>query len=89
MERISKISKIKRTENDLRQKENEKEKSKNKNFEAFNSMLKEEERKLEEKQNKKKKTNSLDAYKFEIQKSIIAQKKITQIKNEENEHDEK
>lgn len=89
MERISKISKIKRTENDLRQKENEKEKSKNKNFEAFNSMLKEEERKLEEAQNKKKNTNSLDAYKFEIQKSIILQKKIVQMNNEENEHDEK
>ena len=89
MERISKISKINRTENDLRQKENEKEKSKNKNFEAFNSMLKEEERKLEETQNKKKNTNSLDAYKFEIQKSIILQKKILQMNNEENEHDEK
>lgn len=89
MERISKISKINRKENYLRQQENKKEKSKNKNFEAFNSMLKEEERKLEEAQNKKKNTNSLDAYKFEIQKSIILQKKIVQMNNEENEHDEK
>ena len=91
MERISKISKINRTENDLRQQENEKEKSKNAGFADFDSMLKEEEKKLEGTQNKKKKTNSLDAYKFEIQKSIAAQKKISQIKNEEreNEHDEK
>ena len=52
-------------------------------------MLKEEELKLEEKQNNKKKMNSLDAYKFEIQKSIILQKKILQMNNEENEHEEK
>lgn len=91
MGRISKIRKIDRIENNLKQKHNEKEKSKNADIADFDSMLKEEKRKLEEKQNKKKKTNSLDAYKFEIQKSITAQKKISQINNEEreNEHDEK
>ena len=51
-------------------------------------MLKEE-RKLEETQNKRKKPNSLDAYRFEIQRSIVAQKKISQIYNEEKEQEEK
>ena len=89
MERISKIRKTEKVENNLKQKHKEKEKSKNADIADFDSMLKEEKRKLEEKQNKKKKTNSLDAYKFEIQKSRILQKKIVQMNNEENEHDEK
>ena len=89
MERISKISKITRIENNLRKQENEKEKTKDSDIEDFDSMLKEEKRKLEEKQKDKRKINSLDAYKFEIQKSKILQKKIVQMNNEENEHDEK
>ena len=86
MKKISKISRIKRIENDLR--EQEKGKEKNKNNADFDSMLKEE-RKLEETQNKRKKPNSLDAYRFEIQRSIVAQKKISQIYNEEKEQEEK
>ena len=83
MKKISKISKIKRIGNNLRQQEKEKEKTTKESNLDFDSMLKEEERKLEEAQNKKKKTNTLEVYKFEIQKNIIAQKKISQIYDEE------
>ena len=89
MERISKIRKTEKVENNLKQKHKEKEKSKNAGIADFDNMLKAEKRKLEENQNKKRKKNSLDAYKFEIQKSIILQKKILQMNNEENEHEEK
>lgn len=87
--KISKISKTNKIENKLRQQENEKAKSKKEDVTDFDSMLEEEKRKLEEKQKKNKKTNPLDAYKFEIQKSIITQKKLAQMNNEENEHEEK
>ena len=89
MKKISKISKIKRIGNNLRQQEKEKEKTTKESNLDFDSMLKEEERKLEEAQNKKKKTNTLEVYKFEIQKNIIAQKKISQIYDEEKEQEEK
>ena len=88
MKKISKISRIKKIENNLRQQENEIKKSKNKKTSDFDIILKEEQ-KVEDKQYEKKKISSLDAYKFEVQKSIIAQKKITQMNNEENEHNEK
>lgn len=55
MGRISKIRKIDRIENNLKQKHNGKEKSKNADIADFDSMLKEEKRKSEDKQNKKKK----------------------------------
>ena len=89
MKKISKISKIKRIGNNLRQQEKEKEKTTKESNLDFDSMLKEEERKLEEAQNKKKKTNTLEVYKFEIQKNIIAQKKISQIYDEEKQQEEK
>ena len=89
MKKISKISKIKRIENDLRQQEKEKGKTKNESNLDFDSMLKEEERKLAQNSNEQKRINSLDAYKFEIQKNIIAQKKISQIYDEEKEQEEK
>ena len=89
MKKISKISKIKRIGNNLRQQEKEKEKTTKESNLDFDSMLKEEERKLEEAQNKKKKTNTLEVYKFEIKKNIIAQKKISQIYDEEKEQEEK
>ena len=89
MKKISKISKIKRIGNNLRQQEKEKEKTTKESNLDFDSMLKEEERKLEEAQNKKKKTNTLEVYKFEIPKNIIAQKKISQIYDEEKEQEEK
>lgn len=89
MKKISRISRVKKIENDLRHQENGKEKTKKHSNLDFNSMLKEEERKLEETQNKKKKPNALDAYKFETQRSIIAQKNISQIYDEEKEQEEK
>lgn len=88
MKKISKISRIKRIENDLREKEKEKGKTKNESNLDFDSMLKEEERKLAQNSNEQKKTNSLDAYKFEIQRSIIAQKKISQINDKEKEQEQ-
>ena len=76
MKRISKISKINKIENNLRQQEEPKTKTKSEKELDFDSMLKEEERKLEEK-------NTLDSYKIEIQKAMISQKKISQIEEEQ------
>ena len=72
MKRISKISKINKIENNLRQQEEPKTKTKS------------EERKLEEKdKTEKNKKNALDSYKIEIQKAMISQKKIPQIEEEQ------
>ena len=89
MKRISRISKIERIENNLRQQENEKEKTKKECNEDFDSILKEKEKKLQEKSNTRKKVNTLDAYKFEIQKNAIIHRKINQPKENEEEQQEK
>ncbi len=89
MKRISRISKIEKIENNLRQQENEKEKTKKEYNEDFDSILKEEEKKLQEKSNTRKKVNTLDAYKFEIQKNSIIHRKINQPKENEEEQLEK
>ena len=84
MKRISKISKINKIENNLRQQEEPKTKTKSEKELDFDSMLKEEERKLEEKdKTEKNKKNALDSYKIEIQKAMISQKKIPQIEEEQ------
>lgn len=84
MKRISKINKINKIENNLRQQEEPKTKTKSEKELDFDSMLKKEERKLEEKdKTEKNKKNTLDSYKIEIQKAMISQKKIPQIEEEQ------
>ena len=85
MEKISKISKTKKVENDLRPQENEQARIRKGNAAEFDRMLKEEQRKLTEIANKQKKENTLDAYKFETQRNIIIQKRIAQMYKEEQE----